>query len=167
MKQITFRKARPDEIDAVLLLLKEAALWLQKKKINYWQDWISPPAHFIDWIKQGFGRNEFYMVEKEGHIIGCFRLQWQDPLFWGKQENNAGYIHSFTISRNLAGQNIGRSVLDLIESRCRQNGKEFLRLDCGVDIKGLRKYYEDYGFKSVGEVTVLGERLILYEKRIA
>ncbi len=147
-------------------MLKEAALWLQKKQIDYWQDWISPPPHFIDWIKQGFEQNEFFMVEKDKCVIGCFRLQWQDPLFWRKQEDNAGYIHSLTISRALAGQGIGRRVLDLIESHCRQNGKKLLRLDCGVGIKGLRKYYEQYGFRPVGEVTVLSERLTLYEKQI-
>jgi len=38
MKEITFRKARTEELEAVLLLLKEAAGWLQKKGINYWQD---------------------------------------------------------------------------------------------------------------------------------
>jgi N-acetylglutamate synthase-like GNAT family acetyltransferase len=167
MKQITFRKARREEIETVLLLLKEAALWLQKKGIDYWQDWISPPPHLIDWIKQGFEKNDFYMVEKNGDTIGCFRLQWQDPVFWGKQEVDAGYIHSFTISRCLAGQGIGRCVLGLIESYCRQNDKLLLRLDCGSDIKGLRNYYEHYGFKPVGEVTVLGERLTLYEKQIS
>jgi N-acetylglutamate synthase-like GNAT family acetyltransferase len=166
MDKIEFRKAKPNELNSVLLLLKEAALWLQRKGINYWQDWISPPPHFIDWIRDGFEKNEFYMVEKKGDVVGCFRLQWQDPLFWGEQENNAGYIHSFTISRNLAGQGIGKSVLNLIESYCRQNEKVLLRLDCGVNIKGLRKYYKQYGFKPVGEVTVLGERLVLYEKRI-
>lgn len=166
MKQITFRKATPEELEAVLLLLKEAALWLQKKGIDYWQDWISPPPNFIDWIKQGFDQNEFYMVENDRGVIGCFRLQWQDPMFWGDREDTAGYIHSFTISRDLAGQSIGKCVLDLIESYCRQNEKEFLRIDCGINIKGLRKYYEQYGFKPVGEVTVLGERLTLYEKQI-
>ncbi|MGA2678880.1 MAG: hypothetical protein ABSF37_06205 [Sedimentisphaerales bacterium] len=31
MKKIIFRKARPEELEAVLSLLKEAAGWLQKK----------------------------------------------------------------------------------------------------------------------------------------
>lgn len=43
---------------------------------------------------------------------------------------------------------------------------DLLRLDCGIDIKGLRKYYEQNGFKAVGEVTVAGEHLILYEKSL-
>jgi GNAT superfamily N-acetyltransferase len=163
---ITFRKADSNEFKKVLYFLKQAAVWLKEKDIDYWQDWISPPPLFVDWIKQGFYHKEFYMVESDEDLIGCFRLQWQDPLFWGKQEDNAGYVHSLTISRDLVGQGIGRQVLKLIEDYCKQNGKSLLRLDCGVDIAGLRKYYEQYGFKSVGEVIVEGERLTLYEKQI-
>ena len=166
MRNIQFHKARPEEFDTVLLLLKEATLWLRKKKIDRWQNWILPAPNFIDWIKRGFERNEFYFIESEDVIIGCFRLLWQDPLTWGEQENNAGDIHSFTVSRNLAGQGIGKLVLNLIESHCRQQGKETLRLDCSFNNKKLKTYYEEYGFKPVGEATVVGERVTLYEKRI-
>ena len=161
-----FRKAESHEFERVLHFLKQAAYWLKEKGVDYWQDWISPPPLFTDWIQQGFDQKEFYMVESDGDVIGCFRLQWQDPLFWGEQKNNAGYVHSFIISRDLAGRGIGRQVLKLIENFCRENGKEILRLDCGVDVAGLRNYYEQYGFKPVGEVTVEGERLTLYEKPI-
>jgi len=100
----------------------------------------------------------------DGKEIGCFRLQWQDPMFWGEQEDTAGYIHSFTIARKYAGQGIGAQIIRLIENHCLENEKSLLRLDCGVDITGLRKYYENLSFKPVGEVTVEGERLTLYEK---
>ena len=180
MAEITFREATPAEFDTVLGLLKEAALWLRERKIDYWQDWISPPANLVAWIKQGFDNNEFRMVEKDGATVGCFRLQWQDPVFWGKQEDNAGYIHSFTISRDLAGQGLGERVLEAIGAHCRQEGKEFLRLDCGEAARGLRSYYERNGFRPVGTAKVkyfrsetlktqgcdVEEDLVLYEKRL-
>ena len=166
MKQITFREADSDELETVLLYLKEAAIWLAEKGINYWQNWIDPLPNFINWIQRGFDENQFYIVKKGEVDIGCFRLQWQDPMFWGHQENNSGYIHSFTISRNLVGQGIGEYVLHLIESFCGKNQKKLLRLDCGTDIEGLRKYYEEYGFKAVDEITYAGEHLTLYEKHI-
>jgi ribosomal protein S18 acetylase RimI-like enzyme len=166
MKEITFRKAERNEFERVLSFLKEAALWLRDKGVDYWQDWIDPPANFVDWIRQGFDENQFYMVGNGDEVIGCFRLQWEDRMFWGEQETTAGYVHSLTISRKLAGRGIGTKVLKLIESYCREKKKEFLRLDCGVDIMGLRKYYERCGFEAVGEVTVEGERLTLYEKRV-
>jgi GrpB-like predicted nucleotidyltransferase (UPF0157 family)/GNAT superfamily N-acetyltransferase len=165
METLSFRRARQEELEVVMLLLKKAALWLREKKIDYWQDWISPPPNFVNWIRVGFAQNNFFMAEKEGNIIGCFRLQWQDEIFWGKREDQAGYIHSFTVDRNLAGQGMGYRILSLVESFCRDNAKNWLRLDCGAEVNGIRKYYEGYGFKPVGEVTVYS-KLTLYEKRI-
>jgi GNAT superfamily N-acetyltransferase len=165
MKEITFRKAAPDEMDKVLLLLKEAALWLHAKNIDHWQNWIAPAPNFVNWIQSGFDNNEFFMIEHDG-IIGCFRLQWQDPQFWGQQEDNSGYIHSFTIKRELAGQGIGYRLLNLIEAYCWEHGKTLLRLDCGTDVPGLRKYYEKFGFKWVKDTVYTGFPTTLYEKPI-
>ncbi len=180
MSEITFRQAKPEEIETVLCLLREAALWLREKKVDYWQDWISPPANLVAWIERGFDNNEFRIVEKAGAIIGCFRLQWQDPVFWGQQEDNAGYVHSFTVSRSLAGQGVGKLVLETIAAACRGHCKRFLRLDCAAAVTGLRDYYERNGFKPVGTAKVkyfrsetlekqgcdVEEDLVLYEKQL-
>ncbi|MBN1188970.1 MAG: GNAT family N-acetyltransferase [Dehalococcoidales bacterium] len=165
IENITCRKAGFEEIDTVLTLLKEAALWLREKKIDYWQEWIEPPAYFVDWIKQGFSKNQFFLVEKAGKAIGCFRLQWEDEMFWGQREEQAGYVHSFTVSRDLAGRGIGYQVLSLVETLCRENGKNILRLDCGAWVPGIRKYYEGYGFKPFCEADVVNKKWILYEKK--
>lgn len=162
--EITYRKATQAEMPAVLLLLKEAALWLREKKIDSWQNWIDPAPNFIAWIQQGFDNNEFFMAESGNRVIGCFRLQWQDPQFWGEQPDNAGYIHSFTISRDLAGRGLGYRLLKLIEEYCREHGKIWLRLDCGADVPALRKYYEKYGFRLVKEEVCLGFLAAFYEK---
>jgi ribosomal protein S18 acetylase RimI-like enzyme/GrpB-like predicted nucleotidyltransferase (UPF0157 family) len=165
MSQITFRRAKPDELDLVLLLLKSAALWLRERKINYWQEWIAPPQNFVNWIKRGFAQDQFFMVEREGEIVGCFRLIWEDEQFWGKREDQAGYIHSFTVARELAGQGIGYQILDMIQDYCLENGNAWLRLDCAANNRALRNYYEEYGFKLVGEVFVYSPAT-LYEKPI-
>ncbi|HNT73817.1 MAG TPA: GNAT family N-acetyltransferase [Anaerolineae bacterium] len=164
---IHFAQTHPDDLPTVLRFLKEAALWLRERGIDYWQDWIDPPPLFRHWIQEGFDRDEFYLVYQDAEAIGCFRLQWQDELFWGHRMDKAGYIHSFTISRKWAGQRKGEQVLAVIEAYCRAQGKDFLRLDCGKAIQGLRQYYECYGFRQVGETTVMGEGLILYEKALS
>lgn len=164
--ELYFRPAQLDELNLVLHLLREAALWLQEKHIDSWQDWLNPPLAFVDWIRQGFQRGEFYFVYQGCDLIGCFRLQWSDEVFWGERSEPAGYIHSLTTSRRLAGQRCGERVLALIEGHCAKCGKEYLRLDCKSDIDGLRRYYEANGFYKVGEITVRGEALTLYEKKI-
>ncbi len=163
---ITFRPALPAEMPAVLRFLKQAALWLRAKKIDSWQNWIDPAPNFIVWVRRGFDNHEFFMAESRGRVIGCFRLQWQDPQFWGPQEDNAGYIHSFTVSRELAGQGLGYRLLGLIEDYCRAREKTWLRLDCGTDVPGLRHYYEKYGFSRVKDTVYAGFPTTLYEKPI-
>lgn len=167
MSDLTFRKARPDELNTALALLKEAALWLRGRGIDYWRNWLAPPPAHVRWIEKGFQNGEFFLVERGGELIGCFRLQWKDKLFWGERPDDAGYVHSITTRRRLAGTGTGRRILARIESLCRENGKRFLRLDCGADNPGLRRYYESLGFEAVGETVVAGERLTLYEKSLA
>jgi len=166
MHNISFRKARAEELDTVLGLLQEAALWLQEKNIEYWRDWLTPSPALVEWIKEGFDRSEFFIVEGCGEVIGCFRLQWEDRLFWGKMNDEAGYLHSFTISRRFAGAGIGKRVLALIESYCRENGKQYLRLDCGKENAALCKYYEELGFRRVGEISIVTDKLVQHEKRL-
>lgn len=164
--QLALRLSDKHEIDIAFDLLKKAAYWLKSKDIDYWQNWINPDELYVDWIKQGFNNKQFYFVQWDSIIIGMFRLQWDDELFWGKQENNAGYIHSFTIDRDYYGQGLGKQVLLMIEELCVKSKKQFLRLDCGINVSGLCRYYSDNGFNSVGEVLIHNERLVLYEKYI-
>ena len=166
MEDIILKKAVPYEIDIVLSLLKDAAFWLKSKNIDYWQNWINPQRIYVDWIKQGFKNNEFYFACIDNLIIGCFRLQWNDEMFWEKREDQAGYIHSLTTSRKKAGSGLGKRLIDTIENYCRKNSKDFLRLDCGKHVKGLRNFYESLGFQYAGEKAVHGEQCVLYEKTI-
>ena len=165
-KDLKIRLADLSEIEIALSLLKDAAIWLKDKGIDYWQNWISPVDFYLDWIKEGFDLHQFYFVLNDSGVIGMFRMQWSDEKFWGIQDKTAGYIHSFTIEKNYHGQDLGREILSMIEDVCKSNNKWYLRLDCGVDIERLCKYYEDNGFNPKGEVSIDIYRLRLYEKEL-
>ena len=85
-------------------------------------------------------------------------------MFWGKRTEKAGYVHSFTINREQKFQGKGKEVLRYIEKYLARNGINLLRLDCGIEIDGLVKYYKNYGFKEKGEIEIHGEKLLLLEK---
>jgi N-acetylglutamate synthase-like GNAT family acetyltransferase len=166
MNEIVFQRAGRNDLTEILRLLKEAALWLNMKNINYWKVWINPPEKYITWIKTGFERKEFYLVKQGESIIGCFKLSENDEVFWGKQDSPAYYIHSFTIDRKLNGKKLGIKVMQNIENKCRESNKKYLRLDCSSTVSVLKQYYENLGFCAVGETIVHGEKLTLYEKEI-
>jgi GNAT superfamily N-acetyltransferase len=167
MQEISLRKVKPEEKDNVFRLLRESGEWLLGKGNDYWQVYIDLPLFLMNWIQPGFDNNEFYFAENaENEIIACFRLQDEDIMFWGERDEKAGYVHSFAVSRKLAGRRTGYKVLSAIESYCRENGKEYLRLDCGTHLGTLRAYYEGFGFSSVADVHLMNSNLTLYEKRI-
>ena len=166
MENLKIKIADKSEIDIVLSLLKGAALWLKDKGVDYWQNWISPADLYVDWIREGLYSSQFYFVLNNSTVIGMFRLQWVDEKFWNVQDDNAGYIHSFAIDTTYHGQGLGRQILSMIEDICKNNSKKYLRLDCGAQVDRLCKYYEDYGFNFVGEVSVHIYQLKLYEKEL-
>jgi ribosomal protein S18 acetylase RimI-like enzyme len=163
--QLIIKHGTPRDLPIALDLLKKAAEWLNTKEINYWQDWKNPSAAHIEWIESGFEKSEFHLAyNKDNVIVGMYRLQFSDDLFWGKREDKAGYIHSFTTNRDFKGHNIGHLILQNIERELIENGFDYLRLDCSPEVKGLCYYYEAYGFQPKETVVVHGEELRLYEK---
>lgn len=165
--EIKIRKAQTDEVYIAMKLLKEAAEWLREKGIDYWQNWHEPEQMHIKWIQNGFNKGQFFFaIDDQDAVIGMYRLQFQDEIFWGKQQVQAGYIHSFTTKRDHKGQSIGSRMMQMIEETLKDKGILLLRLLCSPAITGLCKYYENHGFVEKGLVTVHGEELRLYEKQV-
>ena len=155
-----------EDLPSGLSLLREAALWLKGKGIDYWQNWLSPPEAHLSWVRSGFQNGEFHFVKEGDALLGMYRLQDEDESFWGKQAQEAGYLHSFTTVRTLTDRGIGFRIMDDVSSMLLDKGVSLLRLDCGTANEGLRRYYEKYGFRKVRDVTAFGNFLTLHEKRL-
>lgn len=162
--ELSLRQASQNEIEEAFKMLKEAAEWIKHKDIDYWQDWHNPPENFKEWIREGFRNDQFYFVENNEEVIGMFRIQYEDELFWGKRIEKAGYIHSFTTNRRYKGVGIGYKILKIVEEKLKNEGIGLLRLDCSSRVSDLCRYYEKYGFKVVGNMELFGDLLSLYEK---
>lgn len=166
IEKLNYRKIKFNESEKVFQILKESAIWLNSISIDYWQNWHNPPKEHINWILNGLKNDQFYFALNDNDIVGMFRLQFNDELFWGKRNDLAGYIHSFTTLRKYKGQKIGTTILNDIEKILFEKGIHFIRLDCSSKIEGLCKYYEKHGFKTVGTIKLFGDILNLYEKNI-
>lgn len=162
--EFELRVADVSDRSAVFGLLESAAAWLRERNIDYWQNWLEPPTHHVRWVDDGLAAGEFRVLESDGQVIGCVRIQGSDPLFWGEDAGPAGYVHSLTVDRSRAGCGIGARTLEMLGRELAAAGVRLLRLDCGECATGLRRYYESLGFRPVGTTVADGESLVLYER---
>ncbi|PID31166.1 hypothetical protein CSA80_04070 [Candidatus Saccharibacteria bacterium] len=87
-----------------------------------------------------------YVARSEENIIGVFMLFWDDPIRWGAQPPDAGYLHRFVVGPGLRGKNVGSQIIELICAEVAKNGRQYLRLTCPSDNAQLKAYHQKNGF---------------------
>lgn len=164
---MVFKCIEISELTLVLELLKASAHELKSKGLNQWSYWLNPPKERVDWIKSGILNNEFYFVlNNDNMVMAMYRLLYEDELYWGKQNQKAGYVHSLVVKKDFKGKGLGKQIMQQIESDLIAQGISLFRLDCVANNKGLCNYYESLGFNKVGEKQMPLSLNNLYEKKL-
>ena len=157
--------AKSNDLEIAIELLQSAALTLAKKNISQWDYWMHPPLEKIIWLKEGFKRKEFYLIKTSiGKLIGMVRIMNKDLIYWGEMNDKAIYVHSLIIKEEFKGLEIGQKVIDEIKEKAKKKDIRLIRLDCDNSNKKLCKYYENIGFKKVGEKQLKLGKYNLYQE---
>jgi GNAT superfamily N-acetyltransferase len=129
---ITIRNFEPADQQAVkkLILSGLADHW---GTIN--QD-LNPDLNAIE---RTYSDAIFLVAVKHEEIIGCGAII--------RRNNITGEIVRMSVDRKLRRKGIGKLVLDALCDRARQAGYRRLVLETTVDWKGVRTFYEAFGFK--------------------
>jgi len=147
----------PDAV-AIRDTLEQSRAWMASLGENHW---LLPFQ--LEWIVQKIGAGEFWMVRMNGQIAGEFRLIHSDPDFWGEDDGDCLYFHTFSIRREFAGQNLGSQVLDWVKGYARSLGKRYLRLDTPAKNPLLNAYYKNAGFSGVAQMPLRGIEWTLFQ----
>ena len=162
----TIRRAGLDEIETIVDIMAEAAAWLQSRGIDQWRiDRERTIARLRAAMDGPAPEREVYLVWSGAAPVATLALQREDD--WGDlSDDNALYVHSFAVRRSVAGQGLGRRMLEWAADRAAAAGKTCLRLDCMVENAALRAYYERAGFVHCGDMHGTTWSASLYEKRV-
>jgi GNAT superfamily N-acetyltransferase len=155
--------AKPEDLDTVIGILDEAASWIIEQKLpSVWKPGGFSRETFLEQIS----RSEVHIGFVDRKPAGTITLQWSDPVFWGEQQPDSGYVHKLAVRPAYAGQKIGLKILKWAEDAARNAGKGFLKLNCLASDRKIRDYYEQAGFLYKGDV--FGPRAVasLYEKAL-
>lgn len=183
--QVHLHSIGPNFEAELLSHFKAAATRIKTLGVDHWQYWHAPPAHKLQWIREGLANGEFFFasraeqrnesaVEKATEArmaertepIGMLRIMKEDTLYWGQTTGNARYVHSLIVFPPYNGKGWGRTILDAVAARAKGDGCQFLRLDCDRNNPKLCAFYESYGFVEVGEVALPLSTYTLYQKTL-
>jgi ribosomal protein S18 acetylase RimI-like enzyme len=137
--------ATVEHAPAVRELRNDLARWMLKREIAQW----SPGEMSLEWIETCISWGAVHVVTRGEDLVGSVTVVWDDPLVWGRQPPDAGYIHMLMVHPMFRGHGTGRSILGWAEALIRDAGRPLARLDCARTNRALRTYYEDLGYRFV------------------
>lgn len=137
----TFRLIHPHEFEETYQLIEEASLWLKAKGIQQWEEPITKEN-----FQLAIEAKEVFVLIKDQKVAGSVTLSKHKDFYWGEVTEPAIHLHRLVVSRAFKGQNLGEELLSLSSDYTRQQGLEFLRLDCRATNNHLRVFYASHGF---------------------
>ncbi|WP_249871370.1 GNAT family N-acetyltransferase [Oceanobacillus saliphilus] len=159
------RKATVEDTEAVIKILRDAAIHLNEKGIVQWEYLRSGNEN--DEMKRAISDGETYVVESKYGLAATFNLsakqnEW-DMEMWGKRNDHAYYIHRLAVAENARNKQVGKKILAWLDNNILLKDG-YIRLDCVANNAVLNDYYRQAGFTFIAYAGEGENRFSLYEK---
>ncbi len=155
--------ATPENAHFAAEILIEASEWAIAQGQPLW----NPEQFTQEWARGGVERGELYLGWLEAKAVGTITFQYHDKAYWPEvPEGESAFFHKLAVRRSVAGLGVSRALVAWAIEKARTEGKSYLRMDTHFERPKLRSFYESLGFQDVGEKTVGGLHLALYEMRL-
>ncbi|MGH8834460.1 MAG: GNAT family N-acetyltransferase [Actinomycetes bacterium] len=135
-------------------MIVEVSSWLAGFGVQWLLDYPGP-------FPERIARGEVYLayLPTSAKPIATVSLDDRaDPEFWGRQQEDAGYVHRLAVRRRYAGHEIGATLLDFAGDQVAAGGRPWLRLDCHKENTKLHRYYETHGFEHLTTIDIPSRR---------
>lgn len=143
-------RAQVEDVEAIIALFEEAAVWLESREIFQWPTRIS--SRFWTFLRGKVLAGEVFVVRgRDGRLLGHIRFDYEAGKVWNDDPIDTAYVRGLVTANAVRGQGIGTLLLDWAQGYVRAKGCSRMRLDCLAGNGRLRQYYADYGFVYLGE----------------
>lgn len=161
----SFRQAVPADVPRVLEIISARIEWLAGKGIDQWCGADDYLAYYTpDYFARHARRGGIFLAVCRGTTAACITVLESDGTRWPYDGTRAYYLHNLASDTRFAGA--GRALVDFCAEKAVHEGVEALRLDSKKGNAALGRYYDELGFRAVGECDDEGYRGILWEKRL-
>ena len=149
---MTFRRARLQDVDAIMLLVQRRIDWMNAVGLHQWNE----TDYFGRYPRSYWERNINYFLvgEEEGRVVVAIALytedvRWtRDGVYTGTASGKAYYLHHLVTDP--ASKGVGKKMMLYVEQYAIEHHVSLLRLDSAVGNLTLEKYYTDLGYTACG-----------------
>jgi len=147
------RKAALEDIDRILEITKACAEYMNIHGIHQWNEHYPSKSQFEADIE----RNELFAIEMQEAIIGCIVIStFMDveylPIQWLTPNAKNVYIHRLAVHPEFQGQTYAQKLMSFAEELARKHNYTSVRLDTFSENKRNQKFYEQRGYKRLGNI---------------
>jgi len=152
---LVVRRAAPADMDAIIGLIDEAAIWLQTKDTDQWaQPWPSR-ADRDGRVMLSLRQGKTWICWDHDVPAATLTADFDDDPYWtsehARPSRRAIYVHRLIVARRYAGMHLGSSLLNWVgRTGWLAHGVRCMRVSAWTTNQALHSYYERQGFASRG-----------------
>jgi len=166
-----FRKANFEDVPAMMLMIKQAQIFLHALHINQWQNGY--PSQDI--IEQDIINCNAWILENNTTLIALAVVVFEiEPtylqIYNGTWLTCGDYavIHRLAVHDQWKGKNIGTLLFEKIENLAKAQNTQSIRVDTHQDNFVMQKLILKSGYHYCGDIFLTdGEQRLAYEKPLS
>jgi ribosomal protein S18 acetylase RimI-like enzyme len=164
---LRFRKAKPEDLNAVLALTNECIGLMRSEGIDQWDE--SYPDRQT--LEEDVQEQTLYVCEMDQKICASATLnRFQDPEYasvsWKLQQSPVAVIHRLMVAPKSQGQGIAKNFVSYLERQARLYGFRSIRLDAFMKNPRAIQLYEKLGYGRLGTIQLRKGQFWCFEKSI-
>ncbi|QQR97014.1 MAG: GNAT family N-acetyltransferase [Sphingobacteriales bacterium] len=106
-------------------------------------------------IEKEIEENRLWKISADKQTICVFSINFNDILFWQEKDKQPSiYIHRIALHNDFRGKSIMQKIIDWAKIYCKENGKQFIRIDTWGENLKLIDYYKKCGFTHIETIDL-------------
>ncbi len=157
---VACRRAEEKDIDAIMLIVRQAKNYLKKNRVDQWQGDYPDEAAFRDAIAQG----ECYVMLYGERVAAMFCVTDKpepcyDEITDGKWRCDGKYctLHRIAVSAEFRGTGLSDMLIEQVVRIAEEKGADSVRVDTHRKNKAMQQLIKRMGFVYRGNVLVASE----------